>query len=134
MALWTDSHAGKGWMTVGFEQIAAWDPDHIFITSYKSPTDEVMASIRNSEQWKKLRAMKNGRVDAVPADFYSWAQADTRWILGIQWMALQLHPELFSDLTIHNEAQSFYRELYGIQADEFRRIILPRLEDGTAQF
>jgi iron complex transport system substrate-binding protein len=133
-ALWTASHAGKGWMTVGFEQIAAWDPDHIFITSYNSPTDEVMASLRKSEQWKKLRAMKNGKVDAVPADFYSWAQPDTRWILGIQWMARRLHPELFSDLNIRDEAETFYRELYDVQSAEFRRIILPRLEDGTAEF
>ncbi|MDY7028830.1 MAG: ABC transporter substrate-binding protein, partial [Spirochaetota bacterium] len=35
--VWADSHIGSGWKTVNFEQIAAWDPDYIFVTSYRIP-------------------------------------------------------------------------------------------------
>jgi len=128
-AIWTDTYAGRGWMKINFEQIAAWDPDHIFITSFYSAPENYMDKIMDNPQWKALRAYQNGRVKAVPADFYSWAQPDTRWILGLQWMARQLHPELFQDLDMEEESRAFYAELYDIDEKTFQTVVLPRLEE-----
>ncbi|MFO7850486.1 MAG: ABC transporter substrate-binding protein [Spirochaetia bacterium] len=130
--VWTDNHSGGGWKTVNFEQIAAWDPDHIFITSFHTAPEDYMEDILENSQWEELRAARNGKVEAVPADFYSWAQPDTRWILGLQWMATRLHPELFSDLDMRKETEEFYRELYDIEEETFDDVVLPRLEEALS--
>lgn len=126
--VWTASHTGSGWKTVNFEQIAAWDPDTIVLTSYNSSPDSFFGDILNSPQWKSLRASKENRVWAFPADFYSWAQPDVRWILGVQWLAKKLHPSLFSDLSLRQETETFYRDMYGLDRQTYLEVVAPRLE------
>jgi len=126
--VWTDSNLGSGWKTVNFEQIAAWDPDTIVITSYHSAPDNFFEEIIDSPRWQQLRAGKEGRVYAFPADFYSWAQPDVRWILGAQWLARSLHPDHFSHMNIKSEVRSFYRDMYTISDNAIDSLVLPRLE------
>lgn len=128
--VWTDSNLGSGWKTVNFEQIAAWDPDTIVITSYNSAPDNFFEEIIGSRKWQQLRAGKEGRVYAFPADFYSWAQPDVRWILGVQWLAQTLHPEHFSHMDIKAEVRSFYREMYAISDTTIDSLVLPRLDSA----
>jgi iron complex transport system substrate-binding protein len=71
-------------------------------------------------------------VKGFPADFYSWAQPETRWILGIQWLARDLHPETFDQTSMREELFSFYRELYGLDAERIRSLILPRVEGALS--
>ena len=126
-AVWADSHMGNGWKTVNFEQIAVWDPDYIFITSYRMPVLDVFEKIRGNNQWELLRAMKSGRVLPFPADFYSWAQPDVRWILGTQWLAGVLHPDLFAETDMMKETESFYLEMYDLDPSVFRSVVAPRI-------
>ncbi len=125
--VWIESHFGSGWKTVNFEQIAAWDPDYIFVTSYRIPTGTFFQEMLNSPQWQHLRAARSGKVFAFPADFYSWAQPDVRWILGVQWLSKILHPDLCRDLDIKGEIESFYRDMYSLDSAEFRSIVEPRI-------
>lgn len=125
--VWADSHFGSGWKTVNFEQIAAWDPDYIFVTSYRIPTAAFFQKMLESPQWRHLSAARSGNVLAFPADFYSWAQPDVRWILGVQWLAGILHPDLCSDLDIRSEIETFYRDMYGLSSAEFRSVVEPRI-------
>ena len=125
--VWVESHFGSGWKTVNFEQIAAWDPDYIFVTSYRIPTGAFFQEMLNSPQWQHLRAAQSGNVLAFPADFYSWAQPDVRWILGVQWMSKILHPDLCRDLNIMREIETFYVDMYGLSSAEFRSIVEPRI-------
>ncbi|MFO7730772.1 MAG: ABC transporter substrate-binding protein [Spirochaetia bacterium] len=125
--VWTDSNLGSGWKTVNFEQIAAWDPDTIVITSYNSAPDNFFEEIIDSPRWQQLRAGREGRVYAFPADFYSWAQPDVRWILGAQWLARSLHPDHFSHINIKSEVRSFYRDMYALSNNSIDSLVLPRL-------
>lgn len=127
--VWADSHVGRGWKTVNFEQIAAWDPDSIVITSYHSAPGDFFEQIINSDKWQQLRAVKRGKVHAFPADFYSWAQPDVRWILGAQWLAASLHVDIFDSVDMRSEVVSFYRSMYGLSTDEISTLVLPRLEN-----
>ncbi len=126
--VWADSNIGRGWKTVNFEQIAAWDPDSIVITSYHSAPDDFFEEIISSDKWQQLRATREGNVHAFPADFYSWAQPDVRWILGAQWLATTLHPDIFRSMDMRSEVISFYRSMYGLSAGEISSLVLPRLE------
>ncbi|WP_320130581.1 ABC transporter substrate-binding protein [uncultured Sphaerochaeta sp.] len=106
--------AANGWSTVSFEQIAAWNPDKIYIASYKTPTEEYIKTIYDSPIWKNLKAVKNHEVKETPADLMSYMQPVSTWILGMQWMAKDLHPQLFKNMKMEQELVSFYKDFYGI--------------------
>lgn len=129
-AVWADSNMGSGWKTVNFEQIAAWDPDAVVVTSFHSPPDSFFEDILTSPQWNRLRANRENRVWSFPADFYSWAQPDVRWILGVEWLAKKLHPSLFPEMDLPKEVESFYRDMYGLDSGTYREIVAPRLESA----
>ena len=125
--VWGDANPGSGWATVNVEQIAAWNPDVVFIVSYFKPVDEVVATLKEDPQWQLLDAVKNDKIYAFPTDAYSWDQPDPRWALGLEWVALKLHPELFTDLDIISEAKAFYNDLYGMDDAAFEEKIAPIL-------
>lgn len=123
--VWKAAGIGAGWNKVSFEQVAAWQPRVALLISYQKPAVQIVESLRASGNW-------SARLAPFPADFYSWDQPDTRWILGLQWVARTLHPELFADLDLRKEVSSFYRELYGMDQAVIDREILPRLEGALA--
>ena len=124
---WKDSKLGNSWTTVTIEQIAAYNPDYIFIVSYFSPVKDVVASIKADAQWKELKAVKDNKLYGFASDVYSWDESDTRWILGMTWMAGKLHPDLFPNLDIKSEAQDFYKTLYSMDSATFESKIVPLL-------
>ena len=106
--------AANGWSTVSFEQIAAWDPDKIYIVSYKTPSKPYVEEIYSSPLWSNLKAVKNHNVEETPSDMMNYIQPVATWILGMQWMAQDLYPELFASVDMNQEITSFYGEFYGI--------------------
>jgi len=123
--VWKDANLGKGWTKVNLEQIAAWDADQIFIVSYFKPVNEVVNELKADPQWQSLRAVKESKLYGFAGDMLSWDQADARWILGLTWLASKLHPNLFSDVNIQQEAQTFFTEMFGVSEVSFQKDILP---------
>lgn len=123
--VWADANPGKGWAQVTLEQVAVWDADDIFIISYVEDPSDVAARLKNDPQWQALRAVREGRLYAFPGDLYSWDQPDTRWILGLTWLAARLYPERFPQMDIMIEAQQFYQALYGLDQTFFDQKIRP---------
>jgi len=119
--------AQSGWGTVSFEQIAAWNPDEIMLVSYDGDAPEIRDELAAQPRWQELFAVQNDRFHAFPMDFYSWDQPDTRWILGLQWIARTLHPQLFSETAMETHLREFYRQVYNLSADEYEAIIQPLL-------
>ncbi len=114
-AVWKGANAASsGWSTVSFEQIAAWEPQVIYIVSYKSPADPFIEEIYSSSLWAELDAVQNNRVKAAPADLMSYMQPVSSWILGAQWMAKDLYPQLFPSLDMEEQVRSFYKDMYTI--------------------
>ncbi len=125
--VWADSHLSSGWTEVSLEQIAAWDPEYIFIIDYWHNPAEVVAQLRDDPNWAALRAVQAGRLDAFPGDLYSWDQPDPRWALGLGWLAARLHPDQFPDYDVTAQARDFYSRLYGLDEAFFNAHILPVL-------
>ena len=123
--VWQDAELSDSWTTVTVEQVAAWNPEYIFVISYFSPVGDVVSDLKADPQWSELDAVKNGKLYGFAGDVFSWDQADTRWVLGMTWMAAKLHPDLFSGLDITNEAAGFYETLYGMDNDAFTSKIVP---------
>lgn len=126
--VWSSANPTKGWTKVSLDQIAAWDADHIFIIAYTTDSSEVVDELKNDVQWQALRSVKEGQLYAFPGDFYSWDQADPRWILGLTSLAKTLHPDAFPRLIITDEAMEFYQLLYGLDANFFEENILPTIK------
>ena len=114
-AVWKGANtASSGWSTVSFEQIAAWNPQVIYVVSYKSPTDPFIKEIYSSSLWSELDAVKDNNVKAAPADLMSYMQPVSSWILGAEWMAKDLYPQLFTSMDMEEQVRAFYREMYSI--------------------
>jgi iron complex transport system substrate-binding protein len=124
-ATWKDAASGSGWTKVGFEQIAAWDADQIYIVSYFSPVNDVVKKMKADPQWQSLRAVKNNKIYGFATDFYSWDQPDTRWILGVLWLTNKINPGAVAGLDITAEARAFYQQLYGVDEATFDKTIKP---------
>ena len=123
--VWGDAQLGDGWTSVTVEQIAAWNPQYIFVISYFGPVGDVVTSLEADPQWSELQAVKDGKLYGFAGDVFSWDQADPRWILGMTWMATKLHPDLFSSIDITKEAAEFYQTLYAMDNEAFTSKIVP---------
>jgi iron complex transport system substrate-binding protein len=124
---WRDAQLGKGWTTVTLEQIAAWDPDQVYVVSYAVDVDDVVATLRADPQWQALRAVRDGQLHGFPGDYHSWDQPDPRWALGLTWLAATIHPDRFAGLDMDKETRSFFRDLYGLADAAYEREIMPHL-------
>lgn len=127
LPVWEDANPSKGWTKVNLEQVAAWNPDIIFVIAYFNPLDEVVNNMKADPQFMNLDAVKNDKVYGFAKDVYSWDQPDTRWILGLGWAANKLHPDLFPNYDISAEAKAFYKNLYGMDDASFEKNIQPIL-------
>ncbi len=127
--VWKDIQLGKGWTKVGLEQIAAWDPDYIFVTSYTAPVLEAVATLKADPQWQELRAVKNSRLRPMLGDIYPYDQPDTRWALGLLWFARSLHPDHIWSLDFYEAARNFYFNMYGMDTKTYEQHIKPLLRE-----
>ncbi len=125
--VWKDLEFGGGWMVVNLEQIAAWDPEIVFLIDYSGNASAITNSLAANPIFSNFKAVKEGKLFAFPYDFYSWDQPDTRWILGLQWLATKIHPELTGEIDILAEVNSFYQDLYGMDQETIDREVIPLL-------
>ncbi|AHF79483.1 ABC transporter substrate-binding protein [Thermococcus paralvinellae] len=111
-----------GWNVINVEQVARWDPDVILVVSYslKYPSTKVKEDILNDPAWSSIKAVKEGKVYAMPNDGESWDYPAPKWILGLYWTAKVLHPDLFKDLNIKKKADEFYQKFFGISIDKVK--------------
>jgi iron complex transport system substrate-binding protein len=120
-AAWKETGPGDGWKKAGLEQLSAWNPLYVFVVSYQKPASAIADQVR-------MAGILKGSILGFPSDFHSWDQADSRWILGLEWLARTIHPDLFAGLDLRSEVLSFYGQLYGLDETTIRTQVLPRLE------
>ena len=112
--VWTEAAGGGGWVVVNLEQIAAWNPDQIYLISYFSSAVDVVARLQADPQWSELDAVRAGQLIPFAGDLHSWDQPDTRWGLGLLWLAQHIQPERFADVDMHAEVYRFFGTYYGL--------------------
>jgi iron complex transport system substrate-binding protein len=125
---WSEAAQAGGWTVVSLEQVAAWDPDQVFVIAYQSASDEVVRKLKSDPQWQGLRAVREASIYGFPADIVSWDQPDPRWILGLTWLAGKMHPAHFPDLDMSWEMAQFFEQLYRMESTVVEQRILPVLK------
>lgn len=116
---------GKGWSVITLEQIAAWNPEIIIVVDYRGKAMEAVDRLKADENWQQLDAVKNEKLYAFPLDFQSWDQPDSRWTLGLTWLATILQPERFSSVKMREEIPAFYTDFYELSESVIEQSILP---------
>jgi iron complex transport system substrate-binding protein len=129
--VWQESAKSGGWTVVNLEQIAAWDPDKVFVIYYKADSSEIAEQLKADAQWQALDAAETGEIYGFAADTFSWDQPDPRWILGVTWLAGKIHPDRFRDLDIQLEVVQFFEEMYGMDKGAIEANILPNLKGNV---
>ncbi|MGD8554486.1 MAG: ABC transporter substrate-binding protein [Anaerolineales bacterium] len=125
--VWLDAAAGGGWTIVGLEQIAAWDPDQVYVIYYPGDPAPILERLLADPLWQLLRAAQNGQVYGFAGDFLSWDQPDPRWVLGLFWMSTRIHPELTTSIDLAEVISDFYQQMYGMTPQVIETEILPML-------
>ena len=128
LAVWKEASDKGGYAVVNLEQVAAWDPDFIFLIDYQGDSAVTSANLAQSIEWKELRAVRESHFLGFPGDYVSWDQADPRWILGQLWVAKQLAPEHYATLDLQEEAAYFFKFAYGLSPEKYLLEIAPRLQ------
>jgi iron complex transport system substrate-binding protein len=125
--VWLDAQLGNGWTPVSLEQIAAWNPDQVYVITYFTDPALTVAKIKADPRWKSLKAVAANAVYAFPGDYYSWDQPDPRWVLGLTWLATKIHPTQTTNLNLDVTTRSFYQDLYGLDAAAYDKSVKPNL-------
>jgi iron complex transport system substrate-binding protein len=115
--IWTEASETGGWAIVNFEQIAAWDPDQIYVIYYPGDASPITEHLKSDPKWQAIQAVQQDQLFAFPGDFLSWDQPDTRWILGLSWLFTKVQPELADGIDITQEINQFYEQLYRLDKE-----------------
>lgn len=131
--VWIDAvRMTDGWTVVNFEQVAAWNPDKIFVIFWHAlDPKEVMASLRKDPQWGRLRAVRTGEIHAFPGDVFGWDSPEPRWILGLTWLASKIGGQRSGDLSLRDEVHAFFGTLYNMDERKIDAVIMPSLRAFT---
>ena len=103
--VWEDANPSKGWTKVSLEQVAAWNPDVIFVVAYATPINDVVKKLKADSQWQSLKAVKEDKLFGFATDVYSWDQPDTRWTPRLAVGGFQVAPRPVQGLGRHQSSQ-----------------------------
>jgi len=99
------------WASVSPEQIAAWNPEVIFLGS--SLDSYSAEALFGNQQFKTVSAVKSRRVHVFPSNIGWWDYPAPHCVLGLVWTAKTLYPERFQDVDMVKVADEFYRKYLG---------------------
>jgi iron complex transport system substrate-binding protein len=109
-----DMESEELWPVAGTEQIFAWDPDYLFISSTANFTAE---DIRKDAAWADLTAVKEGHVYEVPSELHSWENLGLAPCLGTVWSMMKMHPDLYTEEDFDKLVKEFYKTVYDLDID-----------------
>ena len=99
------------WATVSPEQVAAWNPDVIFLGS--SLATYGAGALIDNDMLSTVKAVKDRRVYVFPSNIGWWDYPAPHCVLGLVWAAQTLYPDRFRDVDMRAEADEFYRKYLG---------------------
>lgn len=105
---------GDYWTDVSYEQLLVMNPDYIILPAEAKYTPE---DVLGDEHLAELKAVREGKVFAMPNAFEAWDSPVPSGILGSLWLLAVIHGDLYSMDEMRAEAVSFYQTFYGFEAD-----------------
>jgi len=91
------------------EQILAWNPEVIIVTS-----ESEIANVYGDARLANVSAIKDKRVYAIPMGVHVWGNRTVEQPLTVLWAAKLFHPDLFSDVAMDDEVRDFYSKFFKV--------------------
>jgi iron complex transport system substrate-binding protein len=110
---------------IGSEQINAWNPDVIIVSS----PDEI-ETLLNDDRYASVNAVKNKEVYATPMGIHDWSRCGIETPLMVMWAAKTFYPDYFKELNLNLEVKNFYKEFGG---EEITNDQVEEIMSGTAK-
>ncbi len=113
---------------ITFEELAAWDPEYIFIDhggmNEKDTVEQVLAKTYQNGRYQAIDAVAQRRVYLSPSGVFYWDMGLQK-ILLLMYVAKTIHPEEFAWLDLKEELQTFYQTFfhYSLTGEEAQRIL-----------
>ena len=106
-----DETGAEAFVEIDREQIAAWDPDYIFLTT--SNMDIVNEDYaQNPDFYNSLSAVKNGNVYSQVSFNYYWTNQELA-VVNAFYVASVLYPDAFSDVNFAAKADEIFNTMLG---------------------
>jgi iron complex transport system substrate-binding protein len=99
------------WADVSPEQVAAWNPDVIFVGSTLDTYG--VTQVLDNAQFRTVKAVRHGRVHIFPSNIGWWDFPAPHCVLGVVWTAKTLYPGRFADVDMTKVADEFYTKYMG---------------------
>lgn len=99
------------WADVSPEQVAAWNPDVIFLGSLLD--NQGLNEMMNNPQLQTVNAIRVRRVYVFPSNIDWWDYPVPHYVLGTLWAAKTLYPDKFADVDMIKFADEFYLKFLG---------------------
>jgi iron complex transport system substrate-binding protein len=99
---------------ISLEQVLLYDPEVILVM------DRVFyKNVLRDPIWRKIRAVKNGRVYLIPEHPINWFDRPPSFmrLIGLKWVLSRLYPDEYR-IDIVKEARDFYRLFLGVEVSE----------------
>ncbi|QAR33516.1 hypothetical protein EP073_08915 [Geovibrio thiophilus] len=102
--------SGTDISTISFEQLVIYDPDVILVQN-----PNLMNTINKDPRWKRLRAVKAGRIFSVPYEPFAWLDRPPSFmrIVGLPWLICKIHPDRCS-VNMEAETAKFIKTFFGL--------------------
>lgn len=113
---------------VSMEQVLAWNPDVILVSS-KLGGKDFMKSVYRDEAWKSISAVENKRIYCPVSSPFNWFDRPpcVARTLGVEWLASVLYPDCM-DVDMKSEVKNFYSLFYQVPITDEQA---EKLLDGT---
>ena len=108
-----DWYDATGMSDVSLESVIGWDPE-VIVTWDSEIRGGAEDIIRTSKDWAVIKAVRNGRVYAMPNIPVAWVDrpmACNRF-LGVQWLANMFYPDRF-DVNMVEVGKEYYKLFFG---------------------
>ena len=106
-------------MQVSVEQILAWDPEIIIISTDGDTSHTLYNKILTDRAWANITAVKNKEVYEIPSSPYDWINRPPSVVrfIGVKWLSSLLYPDII-DLNIREDIKEFYSLFFNYDISE----------------
>ncbi|TGE37963.1 ABC transporter substrate-binding protein [Desulfosporosinus fructosivorans] len=110
--------SGQGMSPVSMEQVLAWNPDLILVSS-STGGDKNYQTILNDPAWSKIKAVKDKKVYITPLLPFGWFDRPPNIMraLGTEWLSNLLYPE-YVKIDLNKETKDFFKLFFNMDLSD----------------
>ena len=104
---------------ITMEQVYEWNPDAIVITNFtQTQPEDLYENNIGDDDWSTIDAVVNGEVYKMPLGTYRTYTPGVDTPMTLEWLAVNLYPDLFPEFDLAEDVRSYYADLYGVEVTD----------------